>query len=367
MQSFSQKRVLITGGASGIGKIMGRMVLERGASLIIWDISQPAMDRCASEFASLGPVHTYCVDVSDFDAVQLAATRVLTEVGTVDVLINNAGIVAGNRYFHEQSHDDIRKTMGVNSLAPMVVSRAFLPAMIAQNSGHLCTISSSASFISNPRMAVYAASKWAATGWSDSMRLEFRRQGLNIGVTTVTPFYIDTGMFDGVRSWIPLLDPEKVCRKVIRGIERNKAWVSMPWNMHLVRLAQGLLPVRFFDWFIGDVCGIYRTMDGFQGRKKDASPSGQPLPKDHGNKGSADSQVLPNKLSAGSKPIQRIPSEQLPDNAALIEGQTNPSQCPNRLTDGLDSTVESTHEATKGTYQGEPNHTGNETPSTTRT
>ena len=266
MQYFRNKRVLITGGASGIGKIMGRMVLEYGSTLILLDINQEGLDQVVREYAGLGPVHGYRVDLSDSEQISLVAEQVISEHGGVDVLINNAGIVAGNGFFQEQSSDSIRLTMDVNTLAPMYVARAFLPGMIERNSGHLCTISSSASFISNPRMAVYAASKWAATGWSDSLRVEFRKQGLGIGVTTVTPFYIRTGMFDGVRSWIPLLDPHKVAGRILRGIVRNKAWVSMPWNMHLVRLAQGLLPVSVFDWFIGDVCGIYRTMDAFKGR-----------------------------------------------------------------------------------------------------
>lgn len=267
MHYFTNKRVLITGGASGIGKIMGRMVLEQGASLIIWDLNQEGIDQTLAALSPLGPVHGFVVDVSDPDAVARAAQQVIAQVGLPHVLVNNAGIVTGNGYFHEQPVPDMQRTLAVNTLAPMLVTRAFLPDMIRRNSGHVCTISSSAGFISNPRMAVYASSKWAASGWSDSLRLELRRQRAGIGVTTVTPFYIKTGMFDGVDSWIPLLDPEFVAARVLRGIERNRAWVSMPWNMHLVRLAQGLLPVRFFDWFIGDVCGIYRTMDGFKGRE----------------------------------------------------------------------------------------------------
>jgi len=266
MYYFTKKRVLITGAASGIGKLMGRMVLEQGATLIIWDLNPDAIDQTLAALSPLGPVHGFVVDVSDPQAVSQTAARVNAQVGLPHVLVNNAGIVTGNGYFHEQPVTDMQRTLDVNALAPMLVTRAFLPDMLRRNSGHVCTISSSAGFISNPRMAVYASSKWAASGWSDSLRLELRRQRSGIGVTTVTPFYINTGMFHGVQSWIPLLEPGDVAARILRGIERNKAWVSMPWNMHLVRLAQGLLPVRFFDWFIGDVCGIYRTMDGFKGR-----------------------------------------------------------------------------------------------------
>ncbi len=97
---------------------------------------------------------------------------------------------------------------------------------------------------------------------------EFNATETQYGVTTVTPYYINTVMFDGVRSLIPILRPEKVARKVIRAIEKNRIILSMPWSMRLVRFGQGLFPIWFFDWFIGGVMGIYKTMDHFQGHKK---------------------------------------------------------------------------------------------------
>jgi all-trans-retinol dehydrogenase (NAD+) len=195
------------------------------------------------------------------------AAAVTAAQGGIDILINNAGVVTG-KYFSDHTHDEIDRTMAINAAAPMHLTLVFLQNMIARNSGHICTIASSAGLISNPRMSVYAASKWAATGWSDSLRIEMQRLKLNIGVTTVTPYYINTGMFEGVRSWlVPILKPEAVARKIIRGIEHNRIFVSMPWSMRFVRFSQGLLPIRVFDWLVGDVMGIYKTMDHFTGRK----------------------------------------------------------------------------------------------------
>jgi short-subunit dehydrogenase len=87
-----------------------------------------------------------------------------------------------------------------------------------------------------------------------------------VGVTTVTPYYINTGMFDGVRSVMPILNPEKVARSIISAIEHQRIFLSMPWSVRLVRFFQGLLPVWFFDWFVGKVLGVYSTMDHFKGR-----------------------------------------------------------------------------------------------------
>ncbi|MDD6209344.1 MAG: SDR family oxidoreductase [Bacteroidales bacterium] len=270
MSRIDGKIVLITGGASGIGKIMGRMVAEKGASLIIWDIDQGSLDATLLEFRSqFSDVYGYRVDISDPEAVHSMAERVRSEVGNPDILINNAGIVVG-RYFHEHAVRDIDRTIDINTKAQMYLALEFLSSMIERNCGHICNVASSAGLISNPKMSVYCASKWASCGWSDSLRIEMEMMGKDVHVTTVTPYYISTGMFDGVRSVIPLLEPAAVAKKIIRGIERNKIFVSMPWSVRFVRFGQGVLPIRFFDWFIGRKLGIYKTMDHFKGRKKEA-------------------------------------------------------------------------------------------------
>jgi all-trans-retinol dehydrogenase (NAD+) len=261
------KKVLITGGASGIGKLMGQMVLQKGAELIFWDINQVSIDATAYEFSKMGKVTGYKVDVSDSEQVISASARVKLAHGVIDLLINNAGIVVG-KFFQDHSMAEIYRTMEINAIAPMNVALQFLPDMIAQKSGHICNIASSAGLLSNPKMSVYCASKWAVTGWSDSVRIEMQQLKTNVGITTVMPYYINTGMFDGVRSSvIPILDPTKAARKIIRGIERDKIFIKMPLIVHFVRLCQGLMPVYVFDWVAGKVLGIYKTMEHFEGRK----------------------------------------------------------------------------------------------------
>lgn len=266
MNSFQGKKVLITGGASGIGKLMGRMLLEKQAEVIIWDKDSVNLEKTLAMFSVLGRAYAYEVDLTEPDQISDTAAKVRAEVGAVDILINNAGIVVG-KYFHEHSSADILTTMDVNANAPMLVAIEFLPEMVERNSGHICNIASSAGLVSNPRMSVYAASKWAVVGWSDSLRLEMQQLKKKVRVTTVTPYYISTGMFKGVRSRIPILEPEVVARKILKGIEKNDRYVSMPWSVPFVRMGQGLLPARFYDWFVGGVLGVYRSMDQFEGRK----------------------------------------------------------------------------------------------------
>lgn len=264
MKNFKNKNVLITGGASGIGKLLGKHFLEQGANLIIWDINDTQLQLTIGEFNTIGQVTGYKVDISKLDEIQDSYKKVISHQGTVDILINNAGIIVG-KYFSDHTQSEIQRTMDINAMAPMYITHLFIQNMIAQNAGYICTISSSAGLIANPKMAVYAASKWAALGWSDSLRLEMKKMKKNIGVTTVTPYYINTGMFEGVKSIIPLLHPEKVVRNIIRAIEKEKPIASMPWSIHFVRFFQGILPIRFFDWFVGDILGVYKSMDEFKG------------------------------------------------------------------------------------------------------
>ena len=262
--------VLITGGASGIGKIMGRMALAKGArNLIIWDINIAAIEAVKQEFKELGNVYGYRVDVSSNDTVVNTYKRVLEDCGEVDILINCAGIVTSNKTFDKMSADEITRTININTIAPMFVAHAMLPDMLRRNRGHICTITSAGGMLSNPKMSVYAASKWGATGWSDSVRIELQEMKSKVRITTVAPYYINTGMFDGVKSpIIPILKPEYVSRKVLRAIEKNKNFAGIPFGFHFIRFWQAFLPTRVFDFFFGKVFGIYHAMDQFTGRTK---------------------------------------------------------------------------------------------------
>lgn len=268
---IKQSVVLITGGASGIGRIMGRRVLEKGAkALVIWDINAENIASTVAEYKPLGEVFGQRVDVSNTEAIHAAYTEIKAAYGRVDILINCAGIVTSNRYFDELTNDEIRRTMEINAIAPMNTALELLPDMITRNVGHICNIASAAGLLANPRMSAYAASKWAVIGWSDSLRVELKERKSGVRVTTIAPYYINTGMFDGVQSrwFMPILDPENTARKILRSIERNQTFNGIPWGFHIVRLLQGIFPTPVFDYLFGHLFGVYHTMDHFTGRKK---------------------------------------------------------------------------------------------------
>jgi len=274
MDTVAGKRVLITGGAMGLGKSFAqRAVREQAADVVLWDVNETALKQTAAELSSgsVSRVHHYVVDVSDQQSIIEAGAAVRSEVGDIDVLVNNAGIVRGNGYFWEtENRADIDKTMAINSLAPMYVALEFLPAMVNRKTpARVLNIASSAALVANPRMSVYAASKWAALGWSDSVRLELEQSGNeHVKVTTVCPTYINTGMFDGAKGfWFtPILEQEEVVDTAWREMKNGAALVVLPWTSRLNRAISGLLPLKVRDYYLNKV-GVYHSMDEFTGRK----------------------------------------------------------------------------------------------------
>ena len=270
MTTIAGCTALITGGASGIGLLTGRRLLEEGAAhLVIWDVQDDALQRVTGELAGRGRrVTGFRVDVTDLAQVQ-ATLRQMHAVGIdVDLLINNAGIVVGKQ-FAEHSHEEIGRSMAINALAPMHLAREVLTGMLERGRGHIVNVSSAAAMVSNPGMSVYCASKWALVGWSDSLRLELERSRSGVRVTTVLPYYTNTGLFAGVHSpLIPLLEPEDVARAIVAAIRRDRIFLYLPRWMRVTPFLRGLLPARWFDKIGGDWIGVYRSMTTFTGRQR---------------------------------------------------------------------------------------------------
>ncbi|MCW1958569.1 MAG: SDR family NAD(P)-dependent oxidoreductase [Mycobacterium sp.] len=270
MESVRGSNVLITGAAMGLGKLFATNAVKEGAAaVVLWDANKSALKETAAELeAAGGTIHYEVIDVTSQARVAAAADRVRSEVGSIHVLFNNAGIVRGNGYFWENDPRDFTLTMEVNAIGPMRVAREFLPAMIASGKEcRLVNIASSAGLNAVPRLAAYAGSKWAAVGFSDSVRLELEQAGYdNIRVTTVCPTYINTGMFDGAKGilFTPMLKQEDVVNETWKAMLEGSPFLVMPWTSRMNKVLTGVLPTRLRDIYLRRV-GVYNSMDEFTG------------------------------------------------------------------------------------------------------
>lgn len=276
-------RVLITGAAMGMGKLYAQRAVEDGASVVVlWDRNDNELQATAAELTAVRRGSTTVVpmkvDIGDAAAVKQACETVLSSHGGVDVLINNAGIVTGALFVDHDADIGIDATMRVNAIAPMLITRAFLPSMIDDNrDARIVNISSASAFVSNPRMSVYAASKWAMLGWSDTVRLELEQMKVHhVKILTVCPSYISTGMFEGARGplLMPVMNPRYVVGRVWTEMRRGKKnLLILPPLARISTVVKGILPQGAYDWVADRIFGVYRTMDNFTGRPTAPTPS----------------------------------------------------------------------------------------------
>jgi all-trans-retinol dehydrogenase (NAD+) len=266
---------LITGAASGLGRLMALAIAAEGARAVLWDVDQQGLEAVATEIGGHGGHATTArCDLTDRRAIAAAAERVLRESGPVDVLINNAGVVTGKTLL-DASDTEVERTFAVNTLALFWVTRAFLPSMLARDRGHVVTIASAAGLVGTSRMVDYCASKHAAVGFDEALRLELKRQRSRVRTTVVCPFYVSTGMFDGVRTrfplLLPILEPEYAVRRIVQAIRNDQRRLIMPRLVAMTYLAR-VLPVPAFD-AIMEFLGVNRSMDEFRGRAAPSAPA----------------------------------------------------------------------------------------------
>ena len=270
MTTFKGKKVLITGSAQGLGRLLAIEATKKGAkNLVLLDRNSEGLKKMKESLKDSDcTVNTYSCDLSQREEVYKVSNKILDESGGIDILILNAGIVQGKKIL-ETDDDLIEKTFLVNSISNFWLTKVFLPKMIEKDAGHIVTISSVSALTSTTKLSDYAASKSASFSFNESLRLELADLNSNVKTTVICPYYISTGMFEGVKpkfSFIlDFLKPKEICRKVIRSIEKNKEILITP-NFCLTIFIARLFPPFIGDW-LHRFMGINKGMDDFIGRK----------------------------------------------------------------------------------------------------
>ncbi|MCJ8745751.1 hypothetical protein PDJAM_G00133930 [Pangasius djambal] len=295
-KSVAGQVCVITGAGGQLGRLFAQEFARRRAVLVLWDINSQSNEETAElvrqiyreqethtdreggveEVQPFKPqVYTYVCDVGKRESVYSTAERVRREVGDVDLLINNAGVVSG-QHLLECPDELIERTMVVNCHAHFWTTKAFLPRMLEMNHGHIVTVASSLGLFSTAGVEDYCASKFGAIGFHESLSHEIKASEKDgIKMTLVCPYLVDTGMFRGCRirkeiePFLPPLKPEFCVKQAMKAILTDQPMICTPRIVYMVNFMKSILP------FEAIVCmyrflGADKCMYPFLAQRKEA-------------------------------------------------------------------------------------------------
>ncbi len=220
------KRALLTGATGGLGREIAAAMAQRGTRLVLSSRKEEELEKLAGELPGDGHEVAVC-DLAEVGA----AERLAGEAGEVDILVANAGLPGSGR-IEDFSVEEIGRAIRVNLEAPMILTRALLPAMSARGSGHLVFVSSLAGKAASPRASIYNATKFGLRGFALALREDLAGDPGDVGVSVVLPGFIrDAGMFADSGAKPPpgagTATPQQVGAGVIRAIEENRGEVAV--------------------------------------------------------------------------------------------------------------------------------------------
>ncbi|CAG9801681.1 unnamed protein product [Chironomus riparius] len=230
--------ILITGTGHGIGKELALQYSALGATIVGWDINEAMNADTIKQIKSKGgKAFGYTVDVTNREKVLETASKVLTEVGDVTILINNAGIMPQHEML-KHSEKEIRMVFEINTVAHCWMFQAFLPRMIEKNRGHIVALSSIAGIVGFKNLVPYCGSKFAVRGMMEALCEELRLYSdgnSKIKFTTVYPYMVDTGLCKRVKirfeNFLKLLKPSEVAAAIVSAQRRGIVELTVPRYM----------------------------------------------------------------------------------------------------------------------------------------
>ena len=274
MSTFREQIALVTGGAGGIGRALGRELALSGATVILADVRRDEVEAAARELSAEGPtVESAHLDVADPAAFRRLVEELVARHGRLDFLFNNAGIgITGEVRDMDQVAWD--RIIDVNLKGVVHGIQAAYPQMISQGSGHIANVACVAGLVPFPLTAAYCATKHAVVGLSTSLRAEAR--DLGVGVSVVCPGTVATEMYDAIeyihvdkdavmaavgRAMVPA---SRCARQILRGVEKNRAVITVNLHTRLVWWLYRLSPRLFFalsGFGFRKMRGVLRTSD----------------------------------------------------------------------------------------------------------
>ena len=273
--NLKNKIVLVTGAAKGIGLATVKRLLQKEAKVILWDFQPDDLNTAVQSLKNEGhDVFSQVCDVTNKEQVYHNAEVIKKEIGEIDILINNAGTVYTG-YMLDRSDAELENMINVNFTSMIYTIRAFMPAMLEKNKGHIVNISSASSLIGAPKLAIYAATKWAVMGLTESLRMEAIKMGKKgVKFSSVHPNFLKKGLFEGTKLnflgsiFAPGVKSHDAVAKVI--VNKAIGWgfhsPKVPWIMNQSVLLRALLPSSLLIKF-GNIYGVNNMMDEYTGYK----------------------------------------------------------------------------------------------------
>lgn len=252
---FSDKIVWVTGASSGIGEAVALAFVAQGAEVIASARSEDKLQAIKMHSAAPERFHVVPLDLADSDSIPRVAEKVIAQFGRVDILINNAGVSQRSRVLETSVATD-RYIMEVDYFSAVILTKAVLPAMLANGGGHILCTSSIVGVFGFPLRSAYSAAKHALHGFFESLRTEYWDQGIKVGIIIGgrinTPIsmsaiaadgkphgHMDEGQQNGITA-------EKAARQILRGIQRGKAEINVGGKELLMIRIKRLLPGLHF-------------------------------------------------------------------------------------------------------------------------
>lgn len=264
-------RAVVTGGAMGIGRATVKRLLDCGCFVAVWDYSSEALAEAGRVLGERPELLLQQCDIRSRSEVDSSLRAAEAHFGGIDILVNNAGTVVSGQ-LQDSDPDEQQRVIDINLSALVYLTRAVLPAMYERDFGIVVNISSAAGTLGVAGQSVYAASKWAVWGLTESLRHEARNNKADIHFASVHPGYIAQGLFAGARIRglggliVPLLKDHDVIAKAVveHAVRRRRTIVYRPRSVRLAVFLRGILPDRVFFGLVR-LLNIHRSMDYYRG------------------------------------------------------------------------------------------------------
>ena len=255
-RSLSGKVVAITGGARGIGKATAQALVRKGCRIAIGDLDLPLAERTAAELG--GGTIAVALDVTDRGSLAGFLDETERQLGPLDVLVNNAGIMPVT-LFAEEGDDSIRRQIDINFYGLVSGTQLAIQRLAPRHTGHIVNVASSAGKAGVPGIATYSGTKHAVVGFTEAVRAELRDSGIEF--SCVMPVTVNTALTEGVSDTrgVKKVEVDEVAGEIVDALEVPRFDVFIPRSLKLTIAIGALLPRRARE-AIGRLMGIDKIM-----------------------------------------------------------------------------------------------------------